>query len=952
MAGGDVRAASEILWTSTADFDAGTKIASTPTPDYFIDDGVDLPILSPFNNPVAFYDNSGGTSRTYVVYQGGAGFLPIVTYYDHSAGSWAAPVQASNVNPIVGDGHGAPAILVGTDGFIHVVYGAHNTALKYLKSTSARDITAWTRQGDIDASGVYPHLFRDGTTLRIFYRTSTLIGGDWGLRNSTDGGATWGAEQTILDFGAVDTAYIGGSELRGSRITFSFVRYTNSDTFRYNVYACYYNTADGKIYSLAGTDLGITLNATEATNNCLIENTGTSQTYYSVLKTDSSNNPYVIYSSQVSGIWRQRWVYWTGSAWSSPVTIGSIRLDDGSGYSDLIVRSSIQVEAFLVSAGGTSVYDGDLERWTWDGSVWTRVETILTELRSGLGLNGAFVPISFLEGFRVLFAEFVPNTVAAHAKLYAWGSDGFVTSSLVPDRAVETETERQGIDAGTLELASLEGDAFAVADTDAETFRWDRVSGRPITGTDEGCRTVTRDISGGVLNLLANASTSTACRRGVRSVATLSGNWDIRVRLDVISRYAPAGLTTVFELQVLNEAVPYCADDVTVDGLLYQAPYLSGATDVFNAWTCTNGAFTQVGTNTVTPGDPISLRLTRSGNTFTWFYSTDGAAWTQDETTTNAGIANPVYVVMTVQAAADLAQLEVDLDDFVVSAGTVDAGGYRRSGSWSTPLQPYAQGTAPTEVVVAASGLTASLYLDSASVHDSAGTTLTKNDDNVVAGTQTTYTIPNPELVSQAWVARVTVAGDGSGTPVIHSVLVATRSPAPGPPNAIPFGCTSQYILPFKNQVRCVPDVDVDRRELDLRWYLDGVYVTNATVLVVVVDNPQPLVGTVWVDVALNSVVVDTQELRATTKTLALDYRANLFPYGFLFVLFAIALALVARPRILRSRTVVATSSGARPISTKAEHRILHARGIAHVHRSMRSDGSVRTRRHFGRWRD
>src|SRR3989337_1925085 len=147
-------AVSTTTWTSTADFDAGTK--GDPGPLWFAENGVDQP-LNWINSPAAVYDSG----RTYVVWQGDSDFSPYITYYDHAAGTWATPVRIRNDNPlgVTSDGHGVPALTIGTDGRLHVFCCSHDTSMLYSRSTNPRDISSWTAMASPATFATYPHTF-------------------------------------------------------------------------------------------------------------------------------------------------------------------------------------------------------------------------------------------------------------------------------------------------------------------------------------------------------------------------------------------------------------------------------------------------------------------------------------------------------------------------------------------------------------------------------------------------------------------------------------------------------------------------------------------------------------------------------------------------------------------------------------------------------------------------
>jgi len=324
---------------------------------------------------------------------------------------------------------------------------------------------------------------------------------------------------------------------------------------------------------------------------------------------------------------------------------------------------------------------------------------------------------------------------------------------------VESNTDNLGIAAGSFELGSLKGDSFTTVDADAETAKWDLVSGVSV-----GCGTVTRTIAAGVLSISVQSG-AVGCRRGVRSAVTVTGDWDIRIKVDTTTS---SGATNLFELSILNQALVYCTDGGTVDGLLYQDTL--SATHALDAFTCVNGAFAAVGAQTGGLADPRWLRFTRATNTFTWYYSADGSAWTQDEQTTNANIGNPVYVLLNIFSASALdGTTAADLDDYHLATGTVSAGGYRTIGNWTSIAQ--SSSGIQAEITLTYSGASAQGYIDFVALYDGA-TRFAFDDTDVIAGGPTVSYI-FVVTVPTGWTVRVGLAGDGSATTNIAQVEVA-----------------------------------------------------------------------------------------------------------------------------------------------------------------------------------
>jgi len=322
---------------------------------------------------------------------------------------------------------------------------------------------------------------------------------------------------------------------------------------------------------------------------------------------------------------------------------------------------------------------------------------------------------------------------------------------------VETNTDNLGIAAGSLELSSLKGDSFTLADTDADTFKWNLFT----EGTS--CSVRTNAIASGVLDSrVVNSGAGGDCRGGVVSSGSVSGDWDARLKVD---KTADIGTTSIWELSLFNVANSFCRG-VTEDGLHYRD--IDGN---LQAYTCVNSAYAQIGTNTATPSDPVWLRITRATNTFTFYYSTDGSAWTQDEQTTNANIPNPMYIYATVYADGPLNdETRADFDDYNLAAGTVSAGGFRISGDWISPSFTVPAAQRLSQIELTHSGLSATAYIDLIEVRDSGGAILESFGTDITSGTSTVLTLTGN--FDGVLTGRVYLAGNNAGTPTLEAVAL------------------------------------------------------------------------------------------------------------------------------------------------------------------------------------
>ena len=324
---------------------------------------------------------------------------------------------------------------------------------------------------------------------------------------------------------------------------------------------------------------------------------------------------------------------------------------------------------------------------------------------------------------------------------------------------VETNTDNLGIAAGAFELTSLKGDSFTLADTDADTFKW----------TPFGVDAETSfSVAGGVLNFDFGDTAGNA-DAWVSTGATVSGNVDIRASFTAVNDGS----------WVLLRALDTAGSNYNVagqDGYLFL--FDSGG-DSHIVYRVVNGVLTQIGTTSIgLTAAPYWLRIQRTSSDYTFYRSTDGSAWTQDEQDLASPVGSPALSpgfeveILTADTA-----LAYDIDDFYLASGTVDSGGFRTSGSWTSATQTYVDEVV-TQVVLTYSGVSATNYIDAVSIRDGLGNQLFLDDTDITSGTTATVIVTFDESLRSNWAVRVTLAGGGAGTPTIESVVVTTDVPA------------------------------------------------------------------------------------------------------------------------------------------------------------------------------
>jgi len=216
-----------------------------------------------WHRPIAVYRPE--VDKTFFVY-GNADNAPAISFYDHARGSFARPVVLGS-NPD-GDAHRNPTLLVDAEGFLHVFFGAHSDPTQVVRSTGPYSIADWERRATIDdprTSYPQPWELRPGEIFVSYRHTPP----GWCFRRTTDGAASWGPRQTLIEFAeraiyAVSVAatgpwpravHIAWSRLSGG--TDEEVRTKHVWARRYNVYYAWsddggqtWRRRDGSAYEL------------------------------------------------------------------------------------------------------------------------------------------------------------------------------------------------------------------------------------------------------------------------------------------------------------------------------------------------------------------------------------------------------------------------------------------------------------------------------------------------------------------------------------------------------------------------------------------------------------------------------------------------------------------------------------------------------------------------------
>ena len=277
--------------------------------------------------------------KVYIAYQG-EDYDPYIFYYDVENDSVSSAVKVGE-NPTAdsrwGDCHASPTLWLDPDGYIHVLYGGHGTAIKHKKSANPYDISSWTSMSDFASEGEYPYPVVDGSTVFVFYRHDNVR---W-YKKSTDGGDSFGSDIQWCDTGGVYYNYVR----KGNKVHF-VMRYSGTGDWAKQLRYFYFDLNTETFHKMDGTQLSTPFSFDDAD---LIWTSPSEKAAPAAIGADDDGHIYIIAYARGETTASHADIYaikWNGSSWQSKDTGLDVKF--GSGNFHLAVKSSDDIDLYFV----------------------------------------------------------------------------------------------------------------------------------------------------------------------------------------------------------------------------------------------------------------------------------------------------------------------------------------------------------------------------------------------------------------------------------------------------------------------------------------------------------------------------------------------------------------------------------------------------------------------------
>lgn len=464
---------------------------------FFAMDGAQEAILS----EMAIHPSTARIGHVvYVAYQG-PGYDPYIASYDESTRVWHDPVRVGT-NLLRLDAHGAPALFVDSDGFIHVFYGCHFMTLLHAVSAAPRSIDRWRQLPPVSTDATYPQPIGlpDGT-LVLFFRQGGYDLYAWAMRVSYDNGLTWeDGEFPVLagqSGGGDGSFYAHFAVGAGGIVHCAFTRFDPSKGTtwlqRRNVYYIWRDT-DGIWYNAQGRSVTMPVTLKVADSQCKVMDSGPGAVNEVVVKeepkaaaplgrapeaiaTTTPGTPLIQFitgANRGPGTYRWEFARWIGSAWATSTITSTDHNFDAATFDP---HADGTIDSYLVTGGsesqakrndGNGGRGGRLEHWTSTdhGKTWSFVQ-IVSPIEAGSLFNDPQIVPDPSSDATVMFTDWNNDRTDFFHRMYLWGPAGFAGRTVTPRLDRAAGTDRVGTSVAVSRAAFAEGADYVLLATSA-----------------------------------------------------------------------------------------------------------------------------------------------------------------------------------------------------------------------------------------------------------------------------------------------------------------------------------------------------------------------------------------------------------------------------------------------------------------------------------------------------
>jgi len=430
----------------------------------------------PFSTPITNYNNN-----IYTCYIN-ASMETIVAKSTDNGVTWTTTTIATGT---ADDAHNICSIGIDDDGYIHVAYDMHCSALKYKVSVNPEDISefrAGTMTGTAENSVTYPQFYKSPTgELYFLYRNGYSTNGDLYIKKYATSTQTWSDFAAPLLQGSTVTptnnAYwdtlVWDSQ---GDMHLSWVIRESGGTLNYNILYAKYDTSDGQWEKTDGTPYTLPITATSSPGVEVVAEIpdGTGLSNQNSLYVDSLDRPHIAYLKDAADGLTEVWhTYYNGTSWVT-TQVTDLNPTATAAVWDLsrpmiLIDSDDTIYIFFADAGASTAsnYASPAGTFYWTkstdyGATWTSPTTVDVPL----GDEFVYDHLYFRDTGNIRF--FYQETTNPSSPLYILEGDKILQA--LADTATYTNIDTDQAKLGTLQLKNNFVGYWKLEETSGDTL--------------------------------------------------------------------------------------------------------------------------------------------------------------------------------------------------------------------------------------------------------------------------------------------------------------------------------------------------------------------------------------------------------------------------------------------------------------------------------------------------